>query len=584
MLDPGGGGGSGGPFAHYPATPWSNESAGETMVQAAPPLMGVGNDARAQAARADGNLAGVLLGLVPSASAPVEQKASDLKTAAVVGGGSVKRWSQHIADFDSGVDQLNSEYATARSSDFGVPAADSTGSADAAEHAAQDHADAVAAADAALLAELRRRYALLEDDLDGDAADVATLLDSGPSEEAVLALFQAGALPMAVPSLFPGLDFGGTDIRAMLERMQRYGDLPGDVDPAKVAAALESVDHLLGQDDFGMNGNRDDLERMLSALREMGPEGAEFVLLGLSDDELEQLEDLTTDTGDSMSPFDHNGLDHWGLIDFHALFLAGASSTQLDRLKSSWPSVEPELDSAGDDDDADLHWGDPPDLDVFTFDSEGNPTASHGDVDQGGLGDCWMMAKMAALEQGADSTWATDHVTVNPNGTITVTMYDGDGNAHDVVVTDQLPLNDDGDVALGGNDASVLWPSYYEKAFALASEHGSDDESGYGGIEGGWGVDDVMLMTGHDADEIDVDAGDVRDAVDNGQPVVVCTVNEDDIPDDLSDDWYENHCYYVVGVDGDGNVTLGNPWGTEEGTFTISAEQFESQFDEAAGL
>ncbi len=584
MRDGGGGGGAAGPFAHYPATPERNESAGETVVQTAPPLMSVGSDARAQAAEADGALAGFLFGLVPSASAPVERMASELKTAAVVAGGSVKRWSQDISDFDRGVDQLNSEYAAARSSGFGVPAADTSGSADAAEHAAQEHADAVAAADGALLAELRRRYDALEDDLDGDATAVAGILDEGPSEQAVLELFQAGALPMAVPSLFPGLDFGNTDIRALLERMQRYGDLPPGVDPDAVAGALSSIDDLLGQDDFGMNGNRDDLERMLDALREMGPGGSEFLLLGLSDDELDRLEQLTTDTGDSMSPFDHNGLDHWGLIDFHALFLGGASATQLQRLMEYWPSIEPDLGSAGEDDDKNLHWGDPPDLDLFTYDSDGNATAGHGDVDQGGLGDCWMMAKMAALEQAVDSTWATDHVQVNPNGTITVTMYDDDGNAHDVVLTDQLPLDENGNLALGGNDASVLWPSYYEKAFALASEHGSDDESGYGGIEGGWGVDDVMLMTGHDADEIDVNAGDVRDAVESGQPVVVCTVNEDDIPDDLSDDWYENHCYYVVGVDDDGNVTLGNPWGTEEGTFTITAEQFESQFDEAAGL
>ena len=193
---------------------------------------------------------------------------------------------------------------------------------------------------------------------------------------------------------------------------------------------------------------------------------------------------------------------------------------------------------------------------------------------------------MAALMLAEGSTWAQDHVRRNANGTVTVTMYDDDGNPHDVVVTSRIPLDSSGNPAFSGNSGvDSAWSIYYEKAFAIASEHGSDGESGYGGTEGGSATDDAQLMTGSDADGIDPDYDDVREAFENGQPVIAGTVgDDDDVPEDMKNAFAKNHMFYVQGFDVDGNILLGNPWGPDEEVLVLTPDEFEDNFDNAAAL
>ena len=584
-IDDGGGGGAGGPFAHYPVSPVVVEMEGSDLLDSAAQIKAAGDEAYQRELHARVATKDVLGALMAFAASEVRGRSRELTESAIVAGGSVNRWAQAITDYNRGVDELTAEYATAKAGSFGVPA-QSYDTADALRHPeqiAQQHNERVADAEQALLSALRTRLHALEQTLDDAATSVAGTLDKGPSDEAVLALFQSGALPMSVPALLPALDFSTIDVRTWLDQLAKYGDLPIGVDPAAVAAALESIDGVLNQDDFGTNGNRDDLERMLAALSGLDPASADFLLFGLSDAELSRLDEMVSDTSDSgWKSWDHNGLDHWDLIDFHAFFLAGSSPEALQRLQDNWDSIEPDflnVDAYEDDGDTPPHWGDI-DMDLFGDDP------SHLDVDQGMVGDCWMQAKMAALMLDGTSTWAQDHVRENANGTITVTMYDDDGNPHDVVVTSRIPLDSSGNPAFSGNSGvDSSWSMYYEKAFAIGSEHGSDDESGYGGTEGGSATDDALLMTGNDADGIDTDYDDVKEAFENGHPVVAGTVgDEDDVPDDQKDAFVANHMYYVMGFDDDGNILLGNPHGPGEEALVLTPEEFEDTFDNAAAL
>lgn len=562
-VDDTGGGGATGPFPHYPVSPAMVEIEGGDLVESAAQIKAAGDEAYQQELRARVATRDVLGLLMSVAASSVRGKSRELTESAIVAGGSVNRWAQAITDYNSGVDTLNAEYASARANAFGVPSPsyDTPAAQHDPERVAQQYHDRVAGAEQALLAGLRIRLRALEQTLDDAATSVAGTLDKGPSDDAVLALFEAGALPMGVPALLPGLDFSDIDVRAWLEQLAKYGHLPPGVDPAEVANALAAIDGVLGQDDFGANGNRDDLQRVIDALRGLDPAAADFLLLGLSDDELARLDDMVSDTGDSgWSPFDHNGLDHWDLIDFHAFFLAGTSPEMLRRLQDKLV-----VDRAGVPQRRRLRGGRgrPAALGDFDMPLFGDDP-SHLDVDQGMVGDCWMQAKMAALMLGGGSTWAQDHVRQNANGTITVTMYDENGNPHDVVVTNRLPLDDSGNPAFSGNSGvDSSWSFYYEKAFAIGSEHGSDGERGYGGIEGGQAENDARLMTDNDADELDVNYDDVRSAYEDGRPVVVGTWNDDDIPEDKADAWHEKHEYYVKGFDSDGNLILGNSLGTE---------------------
>jgi hypothetical protein len=73
----------------------------------------------------------------------------------------------------------------------------------------------------------RERVTRWEAALDQTALDVAGMLDAGPDDDdSVLALFQAGALPMAAPLVFPGVDFGDVDPKELYENVLKSGRIP----------------------------------------------------------------------------------------------------------------------------------------------------------------------------------------------------------------------------------------------------------------------------------------------------------------------------------------------------------------------
>lgn len=593
-MRPDGGGGSTGPFDHYTASPSAVESRGDLLIDDGGKLANVASEVYAEEYKAASATKGWLAGLMTARNSKAYRSAIDLKDASLLAGGCARKFGHGIYVYNAGIDTLNNEYWLRKGADFGVPLVDSSDPAvlKNPKQAADNHVAAVAAAERALMSDLTRRKQQLDDILDTDAQTAASMLDKGPSDAAFMSLVQAGDLPITVCSLLPGIDFSKLDMRVMLQHLQDYGELPPGVTPEQIMAALAQVNQVLHSDNGLSHYN--DLQNLLGLLKGLAPGAIDFVVLGLSDTDLVALDKTVNQHG--LAPHGFNGgLSHWEVIDFHSLFLANASAATLFRLGRSWPSIEPDLggvDAVQNHEMAMPHWGDPPSGGLFKLDANGNPVVGAGDVDQGMVGDCWLQAKMAALAQ-QHPEWALQHVSQNANGTISVVMYDRDGTAHTVTTTNQLPVGDNGSPVYSGNSGTgANWSSYYEKALAIASQHGSDGEAGYGGIEGGWGADDAQLMTGHGAD--DADGGlfgwggpsfdKVHAAVDAHRPVVVGTNGSSDIPDNLKDSFHAHHEYYVIGFTSDGCIKLGNPWSSGDPQLVLTEDQFNDYINDAAVL
>jgi Calpain family cysteine protease len=549
-----------GPFEHYPVPAAAVLDRADTLMSTAERIVAVGDRALARERRAVAATEGYLATLFDARLAELAARVLDLKSASVAAAGALSIWAAAVMDYNAGIDELNAELALAGGRE--------------------------------LLPWLRLRQASLVDELDDAALRAAAILDRGPSEATVLRLFRHGRLPLRTTTLFPEYDFTDVDVGALVRRLQRWGDLPLDLDPGQIAAAVRMLERLTDPDHLMLSSSRAVLSAMWRQLAELDPRAVDLVVLGLSDDQLATLDRLVSMTdapGDLPLPDAlDTGLDRFTLADFHSLFLANASIDTLRRLRRTWPSIEPVLKTVDAIEDGRLdrpHWGDPGrpvDLDT--------DSASADDIDQGALGDCWMQGKLAAIAD-ADPDWVAEHVRENANGTITVAFYDDDGATHHVTVTDRLPVAADGEPVFSGNDdTGARWADYYEKAFALISDHHHDGERGYGGIERGQAGDDADLMTGRDAEAIEDEGGflgvgghpdldDVRRHVEAGDPVVVSTTDAR-----LPRPFVPKHQFHVEGFTADGHVVLGNPWSRDEPELVLTEDEFNQLIDDAAAL
>jgi len=379
-------------------------------------------------------------------------------------------------------------------------------------------------------------------------------------------------------------------------------------DRAKVDGALREIRELFGKD-TGSNGNRDDLDHLQVVLAGLGPEELDAVVDGLSDEDLSRLGHLVSDTSDSgWKWWDHNGLERWERLDFYGNFLSQVSPSRIERLAGAWPQIQPGFDSTDSfldganpqtgENATGMHWG-TPDGPLFPTGADGRPDVDGTKAAQGTFGDCWFVASTLAT-QAADPGFAADHLRANANGTVSVKMYDGDGHAHWITVTGDVPVNSSGEPIGMHSDDGATWPAYYEKAFALAyqdddggapDDHEGDDaydrteQGSYGALE--WDFPDhaAPYITGHGADGLGHDFDDARDAFRDGHPVLISTPGEDDTPDPPGDwDGYVNrHVYYVVAASGD-TITVANPWGPSSGQITMNSDQFDTYFGDATAM
>ncbi|MFJ4171811.1 C2 family cysteine protease [Paenarthrobacter sp. NPDC089714] len=241
---------------------------------------------------------------------------------------------------------------------------------------------------------------------------------------------------------------------------------------------------------------------------------------------------------------------------------------------------------------------DKPDVDV-PGDVRKDPDAGNPrDINQGHIGDCWLLAGIGSVaqileRQGKLDEFLQSHMRPvgDPPTQWVVTLYE-DGKP--VEVTVEAKSTDGG---VRGADGQPNWLSIYERA---AAEHLGGS---YEDIEGGFGNEAMELMTGqsgHHEGELNLDR--IEEKLADGQAVAVGT---EDVKDDDFDWFWEseevnrndvvpNHEYIVVDVktndDGEKVIVLANPWGPDggymkdddhhkSGTLELTEDQYKENFD-----
>lgn len=136
----------------------------------------------------------------------------------------------------------------------------------------------------------------------------------------------------------------------------------------------------------------------------------------------------------------------------------------------------------------------------------GPPTMD--DVQQGGLGDCFLLAAVASIVN-RDPMHFVRHMADNLDGTVTVMLYAGVGQPCQVVVRKSVP---------GERFArNVLWVKLVEKAYAasgLARKPASQTPVAYEDIEGGSSSSALTHLTGKPSGSLGT--GAMRDSVRQG--------------------------------------------------------------------
>ncbi len=287
-------------------------------------------------------------------------------------------------------------------------------------------------------------------------------------------------------------------------------------DDPQVEGAVERFDELLDKaGSFELDGNRDELQQMADVIRGLSPAEREAFLAQLSDEDLRTLRGHLRDTSDVL--WSENGLPRWDRLDLETSLLSSVSGESVRRLSGVWPQLSPT----------------PPD--GSEYQQPGGPLddgdRTWRDVNQGGVGDCWALAPLAGKGM-QDPSFYDDMMRQNPNGTVSVRLYDDGGNPRWVTVTAGLPVDEDGDLVGVSGDGSTdaaraeNWPAYVEKALARSYEDGDDSTSGYDNLVADWPDRSVEILTGekaHNIDAADADTADIGRRVDSGQIVTVST-------------------------------------------------------------
>ena len=207
------------------------------------------------------------------------------------------------------------------------------------------------------------------------------------------------------------------------------------------------------------------------------------------------------------------------------------------------------------------------------------------DVKQGLLGDCYLMAGLAAIAK-TNPDVIRKAIRDNGDGTYTVTFHPeaesgikkifGMRSTVEVTVTNEFPHTKgaiDPAFAKLSND-SEMWPMLIEKAYAKY-------KGGYANIELGNAGEFIELLTGNDSvhtNVADVDFATLKRQVDQGDAVTTGTPDKLNNPPQFVS---EDHAYVVQHVDlNNKTVTLYNPWGTEHPT--ISFDEFKANYEQVA--
>jgi len=195
------------------------------------------------------------------------------------------------------------------------------------------------------------------------------------------------------------------------------------------------------------------------------------------------------------------------------------------------------------------------------------------DINQGTLGDCYLMAGMGAIAV-TDPQRIYDMIQKNADGTYTVTFHvveeiNGEfiptGETAQITVDASFPTKDGESFAYGhSNDEKELWPAIVEKAYAKWK----GGEGDYEDIEGGFSDKAMAELTGVSSHRVltqntttDELRKDIQNALNSGHPVAAGGGTQSDPDRPFS----AQHAYVVESVYQDSNgvwrVDLYNPHG-----------------------
>jgi uncharacterized protein with LGFP repeats len=198
----------------------------------------------------------------------------------------------------------------------------------------------------------------------------------------------------------------------------------------------------------------------------------------------------------------------------------------------------------------------------------GSNGPSYLDVQQGAVGDCWLissLAEVAAREATTIQDMFVPYGSATVNGSTVsvygVLLFDTNGFAHFVTVDTELP-NAGGtyDHPVNGN----LWVALAEKAYAQANGAGfvttsSVDTNSYAALNNGTPSWALQAITGYSASDFDIDPNDAVSAWNAGELVVLNTNSPS------SSFIVPSHSYAMVDYNAASNepFELMNPWGTD---------------------
>ncbi len=189
-------------------------------------------------------------------------------------------------------------------------------------------------------------------------------------------------------------------------------------------------------------------------------------------------------------------------------------------------------------------------------------TPSYMDVNQGYVGDCYLMSSLAVIAM-RDPGVIKSMIVDNGNNTWGVRFLDNSGAAHWVTVDNELPTFANVSWANGSKleyaNGSVGWVELVEKAYAQYNAEGylpRAAANSYAAIAGGWG-DPITEITGKAVSYYSPGSKAIVDAYNAGQEIMLATSGS------VSGNLVGNHMYEVIGYDtSNGNVHLHNPWNT----------------------
>ena len=209
--------------------------------------------------------------------------------------------------------------------------------------------------------------------------------------------------------------------------------------------------------------------------------------------------------------------------------------------------------------------------------NKGGP--SYLDVEQGQVGDCWLLASLAEVAardpQVIKSMFTYDGTTVDKGATVglyTVRFYTSSGSAVYVNVDTELPSGGGWyDNLTSDMGTQTLWVALAEKAYVEANAlgyvtTGAGGMDSYNALDGGDPAWALEAITGKPASDLSITfltepsflSAEIAAAWNAGHLIALCTSSPS------SSSIVSDHCYAVVGYNAanGGTFEMFNPWGS----------------------